>query len=277
LDYPLTWLDREIDLQGLRESFAVPKLIYDDVKHRAVAPDFFERVSLDNPHVPWDDFIVGDHEIAARMTTKAEILSTHGRQFLAGCPINADPPLLSTDQPWAIGSFWYRFLPENLITQSSWAMLMGENGYRYRVAISIDDPSLKKTPEIEEALCDAISALLGWSEIVAHGGLHIAEVTTAPRNIKKNTARLKPWLIRPPYYVAIDFNEATEKHGMPRGPVGERHAPTPHHRRGHYATLRAERYRDNIGKQVWRRPAWVGPTEWTHAGQIYKVINLEEK
>lgn len=106
---------------------------------------------------------------------------------------------------------------------------------------------------------------------------HLVEVAReappTPREIK--TRKTKPWaspLFR--RVILLDPTKATlYGHRIDRG--GAHASPHPHQRRGHWATLRADRYGDNRGKQVWRRPAWVGDREWVFEGNRYKVVTAE--
>jgi len=56
---------------------------------------------------------------------------------------------------------------------------------------------------------------------------------------------------------------------MPRtSPIPPRRA---HTRRGHWRTLRSEHF-VRQGERVWVRQAWIGPREWIHDGQRYRVL-----
>jgi hypothetical protein len=46
---------------------------------------------------------------------------------------------------------------------------------------------------------------------------------------------------------------------------------TPHERRGHYRTLRSERYKAARGRTIWIDPVWVGPTEAIKGKNRYLV------
>lgn len=69
------------------------------------------------------------------------------------------------------------------------------------------------------------------------------------------------------------------KYGHPSGrkePASQHKSPRPHARRGHWRTLRSERFTEAMrGRRVFVREAWVGETEWISEGQQYKLIIRE--
>jgi hypothetical protein len=100
-------------------------------------------------------------------------------------------------------------------------------------------------------------------------------VQAGPANISardRKTATKKPWLAETPRIILMNPQEAhTYGHRVERG--GTHATPSPHHRRGHWATLRHEKWGDKRGRRIWRRPAWVGDQEWVFNGSRYKVID----
>jgi hypothetical protein len=166
-----------------------------------------------------------------------------------------------------------------VIFESTYVLFEPDRG-EYQIALQPDRRMVEAAgavgstaEEAQAALSRDAVALLAWAELVATGYLHSAKVETVER-VSEKTVRLKPWLARPPHFVAIDIESAPGTYGMPRGHIDERHRPTPHWRRGHIVTLRAERYGDNRGKTIWRRPAWVGPESWEWSGQIYTMATI---
>lgn len=94
---------------------------------------------------------------------------------------------------------------------------------------------------------------------------------TPPKQRRKaaKTRALKPWLDeRAPRVIMLNPTKRYPEHG--RG--GTHATPMPHQRRGHWRTLQAERYKARRGQRVWVKPAWIGPSEWTHQGNIYRVV-----
>jgi hypothetical protein len=89
------------------------------------------------------------------------------------------------------------------------------------------------------------------------------------------TARIKPWLRPLPECILLSPGDR-HRYGYPDH--GGTHAsPTPHARRGHWRTLRAERYGANRGKRVWAREAWIGDREWQHEGRTYRIIDTSPR
>ena len=51
----------------------------------------------------------------------------------------------------------------------------------------------------------------------------------------------------------------------------ERRKTGPHERRGHFRTLRSERFKQAKGQVIWINPMWIGPSECIHSSRRYKV------
>lgn len=103
---------------------------------------------------------------------------------------------------------------------------------------------------------------------------HVAEARPREHNDRGKTRWKAPWCLTSlPRAVVLDGDRApTDARSG-----GTSFAPTdrevrPHRRRGHYKTLRSERFKHKRGERVWVRPAWVGPREWVLGGTTYRVV-----
>lgn len=72
-------------------------------------------------------------------------------------------------------------------------------------------------------------------------------------------------------HIVIDHDEIRQRWTNHHGTHG---SPMPHLRRGHYKTLRAERYKNMRGKVIWVAPCHVGGecVEWREGSVSYKVV-----
>jgi hypothetical protein len=110
---------------------------------------------------------------------------------------------------------------------------------------------------------------------------YLVEVTPANTEGRKRWTAgkdKKPWTRSLPHIILLDPTRARE-YGHPdgTGPTSAGHHATPraHQRRGHWATLRHERFSrnpDGTPRRVFVRQAWVGAHEWTAEGQRYRVL-----
>lgn len=122
----------------------------------------------------------------------------------------------------------------------------------------------------------AMAAIIGIFDIIETSSRHPVEViNTTPRR-SMNPRNEKPWTREDLRTVILmDLSEARKYgHRVDRG--GSHASPIPHTRRGHYATLRHEKWKhnpDGSPRQVWVKPAWVGDTEWIFEGRQYRVID----
>jgi hypothetical protein len=122
-----------------------------------------------------------------------------------------------------------------------------------------------------------VSKIIDIFDYINNSSKHAVEVIQLTNDGKPMRARhtTKPWTredLR--NVILIDPSEAKKYgHRIDRG--GTHASPIPHTRRGHYATLRSDRFGVNKGKRIWRKPAWVGDTEWIFEGRQYKVISPE--
>jgi hypothetical protein len=91
-----------------------------------------------------------------------------------------------------------------------------------------------------------------------------------PKKPKKN--RIARWTERE-HHILLTRNDITEEwQRIHRG--GTHASPMPHLRRGHYKTLRADRYKEARGKRIWVRATHVNGecVEWRNGAISYKVI-----
>lgn len=118
-------------------------------------------------------------------------------------------------------------------------------------------------------------ALLFVLAAVHLSGAYVVEVSPKETTAKqRKTAEKKPWLAAPKRHLIL-MDKPTAK---ANGHAGGSHAsPCRHQRRGHWNTLRHEKFRrneDGSHRRVWVKPAWVGEREWEHQGNIYRVVNI---
>lgn len=260
MNYPLTWLDRRLHEMGGDRAFAssrIPRLVYDEALHEELAGQLPLQKKL-----PWGAFVVGGQRDGC------VVLSG---KYMDALLARSGVDVSGVGTHWCAGSWYMRDQPT---LELGWVIGDAAGPDKYRMAvfpISPEAPLLDGGSPFIKAAGGLIASAVGFSEMIAVGaGGAVAVSVTEPGRVRE----LKPWLNRTwESYVGVTMRTAAQRHGMPRGPVDERHAPIPHHRRGHFAELRAARYGANIGKKVWRKPAWVGPVEWAHAGQIYRVVD----
>lgn len=74
-----------------------------------------------------------------------------------------------------------------------------------------------------------------------------------------------------PHYIMLRPEEIRAKLGLGEEPVHDRKSPTPHTRRRHYRTLKADRFVNTKGKTVVVSASWVGPSEGVYKGRNYRV------
>lgn len=95
-----------------------------------------------------------------------------------------------------------------------------------------------------------------------------AEITKKPSKADKGRVRR---LAERSRHIVVDHDEIRTRWTNCHGTHG---SPMPHLRRGHYKTLRAERYKNMRGKVIWVAPCHVGGecVEWREGAVSYKVI-----
>ena len=107
---------------------------------------------------------------------------------------------------------------------------------------------------------------------VNHPDHYVVEINPESRPKKRKKKRLSRWNERE-HHILLTREEITEEwHRTHRG--GTHASPMPHLRRGHYKTLRADRYKEARGKKVWVRATHVNGecVEWRDGDISYKVI-----
>lgn len=105
---------------------------------------------------------------------------------------------------------------------------------------------------------------------------YLVQVTPLTPFRAKKSSPAKPWTFTGlPSYILFDPSKAPS--GERSEDMGGTHAsPRPHQRRGHWATLRAEKFKRNSDgsvKRIFRKPSWIGPREWIMEGNRYRVVS----
>jgi len=126
---------------------------------------------------------------------------------------------------------------------------------------------------------EAVARVALWClKAVDTASEHLVEVTAVDENSRQaKTAKLKPWLVPPRRRIILLDPHEARKYGHRINRGGTHASPHPHQRRGHWATLRSERFKHKRGERVWVRPAWVGDREWVFEGNRYRVITREKQ
>jgi len=116
--------------------------------------------------------------------------------------------------------------------------------------------------------------ILALAYLTAGVSLTVRVRPEGAETLKPHVAREKPWLVPRTHYILID-PERLRDYGHPASgePRGTHRAPVPHARRGHWRRL-PEGYRK---RQTWVRPAWVGATEWSSGGQVYRILDTKNE
>jgi hypothetical protein len=121
-------------------------------------------------------------------------------------------------------------------------------------------------------------ALVRWVcdvfDTIDSSQLHAVEVfnqSNRPAPTRKDRSG-KPWTREDLHTVILMNLSDARKYGHRVDRGGSHASPSPHTRRGHYLTLRHARYGKHVGERRWRKPAWVGDTEWIFEGRQYRVI-----
>lgn len=130
----------------------------------------------------------------------------------------------------------------------------------------------------EESTANASQYLIDASlmNLTRYPDHHLVEVRKRrPKPMKASKQGKRPWLRDDlPHVILMDLAGA-KRYGHRGEPEGTHASPIPHRRRGHWMTLRHERYGDNRGKRIWRRSAWIGDREWVFQGNTYRVMEEE--
>lgn len=109
---------------------------------------------------------------------------------------------------------------------------------------------------------------IAWINMPKHYIVERAPEIAKPRKPDKDRA---PRLGERARYIIIDHEDVRRRWTAAQGTHA---SPMPHLRRGHYKTLRAERYKEARGKTVWVAPCHVNGAvvEWRQDGVTYKVV-----
>ena len=101
----------------------------------------------------------------------------------------------------------------------------------------------------------------------------VRELTTKQQKRAMKSSKHVPWTREDLVTVRLIKLEDAKRVGRRVNHGGTHASPRPHVRRGHFATLRHNRFKENIGKRVWVRQAWVGDREWVFNGSQYRVVD----
>lgn len=115
---------------------------------------------------------------------------------------------------------------------------------------------------------------LGLQEVhwINHPDHFTIEVLGPQVGRKRKGSRIRRLGERPRHIMLTKSQIADAWHRVHRG--GTHASPMPHLRRGHYKTLRSERYKENQGKRIWVRATHVNGAcvEWRDGDVSYKVL-----
>lgn len=120
---------------------------------------------------------------------------------------------------------------------------------------------------------DTLNSFCACIEVINISNKHFVEVQPTVRGAAVQSK--KPWTRQDlPRIILLDPTQA-KLYGHRTETRGTHASPIPHQRRGHWATLRSEKWTHMKGKRVWRKPAWVGDQDWVFKGNQYKVIHTK--
>lgn len=94
---------------------------------------------------------------------------------------------------------------------------------------------------------------------------------TTPKKVRKPKPGKIPRSHERPYYTLLTPKKIRKKLGIENPGSKSGSSPTPHERRGHWRTYRAECYKNMRGKRQWIDPLWIGASEARVGNKIYKV------
>lgn len=159
--------------------------------------------------------------------------------------------------------------------------------YGYEVITFSDKFSVTcSDTDVERTMVDAKAAASGilvtlvniLAKLIRARDKHLVEVVVKDTKAKKKSglARIKAAVQRNnlPHYVYLDAPTYVRE-----GANASTGSGTPkkgHARRGTWVRLRHDRYKHHpkFGGKIWRKPTWVGPTEWTVGNTIYTLKDL---
>jgi len=147
-----------------------------------------------------------------------------------------------------------------------------------RVREMLDDVGLLEKSGIETQMREARDAFyLGLQKVnwINHPNHYIIEIgSRQPSRKKKKKSRIRRLKERN-RHILLKKDEIKHRWQEAQEAKGGTHAsPIPHLRRGHYKTLRAERFKEKRGKRIWTRASHVGGecVEWRDGDVRYKVL-----
>lgn len=107
-------------------------------------------------------------------------------------------------------------------------------------------------------------------------------VKQGSKNPSRSTVKKRPWVANQEKLVTIEFlNEIPREPREVRPHQGGTHrSPVAHTRRGHYRTLRSEKYKGHplygVQDGVYVKPTWVGPTEGVFRQREYRLLSVKK-
>lgn len=132
--------------------------------------------------------------------------------------------------------------------------------------------SQEDLPSDREIVNENARRLLFLVEILSQpSNMIVEEIPKEARKERKTKSRKLPRAHQRPRLFVVSMKEAARRVYKGTSHEGRETEVLPHLRRGHWAMLRHERYGDNRGKWIWRKPCWVGPEQSERGNTIYKV------
>lgn len=123
---------------------------------------------------------------------------------------------------------------------------------------------------VNRQVCETASKLIALAEGDMYAVLRREPISKAEETREERSLLHKPWSTKP--HRVIFMRPGEQREYTPSEAVGTGREQAPHHRRGHWRTLRHEKHKDKQGDQIWVRAAWVGPREWNRDGATYRVL-----
>lgn len=92
---------------------------------------------------------------------------------------------------------------------------------------------------------------------------------------KKDASKNKEWILSHSHFYIMD-KESINLNDLSNFEASssiDRQNMSAHARRGHFRVLKNERYKKNIGKRIWIKDTWIGPSSWIGTDKkVYKII-----
>jgi hypothetical protein len=126
--------------------------------------------------------------------------------------------------------------------------------------------------ETTERIVEDLIRCISW---INQPDLYVVRVEppVEPKKKRKPQAKKMRRYSEREHFILLDKTQLTEAwHRTHQG--GTHASPLPHLRRGHYKTLRAEKWKENRGKIIWVRATHVGGevVEWRQGNTVYRVV-----